>query len=61
MVKEGCFLPLKTQKALENQGLFVFVCKITAQNSFIVQKCSFDIYIPHIKNGNHLHAARTYY
>jgi hypothetical protein len=21
MVKEGCFLPLKTQKALENQGL----------------------------------------
>jgi hypothetical protein len=27
----------------------VFVCKITAQNSFIVQKCSFDIYIPHIK------------
>ena len=30
MVKGGCFLPLKTRKVLENQGLFVLGCKIVA-------------------------------
>ena len=31
MVNGVCFLPIKTRKALENQGLFVLGCKIVPQ------------------------------
>ena len=44
MVKGGCFLPLKTRKALENQGLLCWGAKLLPQYGAPRQK-----YTPHSK------------
>ena len=50
MVKESCFLPLKTRKALDLQGLFVLGCKIVAPICVCTTILNLEFFMSFLRN-----------